>query len=102
MLRDERRQLGDAMLDGLHHPRLRYPRSRAIPRAVLPTLREEPVVELAAILLGRAHGGPVALRMVGHEARADDADATLGRIPTCGAHGLAPWVEHLRTLALLI
>lgn len=64
-------------------------------RVAASRLGEEPRVELAAIALGRAHGRPVALGIVGHEAGSDDADAIVGGIAAGRRQRLTPGIEHL-------
>src|SRR5690242_15036702 len=100
VLGDEGRELGDAVLDVAHHPGLGNARAGAIPGALLTRLGEEPVVELAAVPLGRAHRRPLALGVVRDEAGADDAHAPRLRRAPGRPPGRAPGVEDVGTLAL--
>src|SRR5262249_18026257 len=100
VLFDEARQFGDALIDVADDPCLRNARPGAIPRAVLTALGEELVVNLTAIPLGGTHWRPVALGIVGDEARPDDTDTPRIGVTPGGFHGVAPGVENLRALAL--
>src|ERR1700675_1809030 len=70
-------QLLHAVVDIADHPCLRdagFPRvARNAAGGALVLV--EAAIDLTAIALGGAHGRPVALGVVGHEAGADDADA---------------------------
>src|SRR5262249_4674619 len=100
VLGDERGQLGDAVVDVPHHPGLGNPGFVAIPGRLVAGLGEEARIELAAISLRGADGGPVALAVVRDEAASDDTDAIVRRIAPGCAERTPPWIEHLLARAL--
>src|SRR5450755_2158604 len=89
-------QLLHAVLDVAYHPCLR---DAGLPRVARnaaggAVILVEAAIDLAAIALGGAHGRPIAIGVVGHKARADDADAIAVGVAARRLQRRAPRIEH--------